>query len=266
LFSTTIQIPSASAIGSPADWVIEFRDNNDQNPVSAGVPSPNNPAGTEYTVRFGRLIYDVTTGEDGCANPIIVNCPANIDVVNEPGLCGAYVDVPVPQYGIDFTDCFDATIVNDFTGTSDGTGFYPIGTTLVTWTVTDEQGNTTSCIQVIEVQDVENPTITCPADMVVETTPTLCGAVPGSTFPLGTTTVTYTVTDIYGNEVTCSFDITVEDKESPTLACPENITVFTTPGTCDAVAEWDIPGSLQVLRIHQVRLSRLVLQQLLTPP
>jgi len=263
LFSTTITIPSASTIGSPADWVVEFRDNNDQNPVSAGIPSPNNPAGTEYTVRFGRLIYDVMTGEDGCANPVIVNCPADISVVNEPLLCGAYVDVPVPQFGVDFTDCFDATIANDYNNTNDGTGFYPVGTTLVTWTVTDEQGNTTSCIQSIVVTDVEDPVVTCPENITISTALGACGAFvtwaepeytdncpgamvssttpSGSIFLLGTTTVTYTITDLSGNSVDCSFTVTVEDNQAPNLACPEDVTVFTTPGTCDAPAVWDAP-------------------------
>jgi len=251
LFTQTLQIPSASTTGTPADWVIEFRDSNDQN------------AGVEYTVRFGRLIYDVMTGADGCANPIIINCPAAINVVNEPGLCGAYVDVPVPQFGVDFTDCFNATISNDYNNTNDGTGFYPAGTTLVTWTVTDAQGNTTSCIQVIEVEDVEAPTITCPQDLSVNTGLSVCNAAviwnapefsdncpgimvssnfeSGDVFELGTTTVTYTVTDAAGNTADCSFTVTVIDFEPPAFFCPEDVTAFTTPGTCDAMATWDLP-------------------------
>src|SRR5690606_9145916 len=39
----------------------------------------------------------------------------------------------------------------------------------------------------------------------------------GATFPLGTTTVTYTADDGRGNVVTASFDVTVEDNEDPTI-------------------------------------------------
>ena len=262
LYSTTINIPNASTNGG-GQWTVEFRDNNDQNPVSAGILTPNNPAGTEYTVRFGRIVYNVMTGEDGCAIPIIVNCPAPVNAVSQSDICGAFVDIPVPQYGVDFTDCFAATIVNDFTGTSDASGLYPVGTTVVTWTVTDAQGNTATCLQIVTVVDNTPPMITCPADVTVSTSAGTCDGIgvwaeptfsdncpgpvvtsthsSGATFPIGTTTVTYTITDLGGNSSTCSFTVTVEDNEDPVLTCPDDVTVFTRQGTCDAVAEWDAP-------------------------
>ena len=262
LFNTTLNIPNASTNGG-GQWVVEFRDNNDQNAVSDGVLSTNNPAGTEYTVRFGRIVYQSTTGEDGCALPIIANCPADVSANSQSDICGAFVDIPVPQFGVDFTDCFPATIINDFTGTSDASGLYPVGTTIVTWTVTDEQGNTATCLQVVTVTDVTPPTITCPEDVVASTAAGACGAVvgwplpefsdncpgpvitstaePGAIFLLGTTTVTYSITDLSGNTTTCSFTVTVEDTEAPEVTCPADITVFTTPGSCDAVADWNLP-------------------------
>ncbi|MDR1156047.1 MAG: HYR domain-containing protein [Bacteroidales bacterium] len=39
-------------------------------------------------------------------------------------------------------------------------------------------------------------------------------------FPVGTNTVTYTVADTSGNVATCTFDVEVEDKQSPAIACP----------------------------------------------
>ncbi len=47
LLSVTLDIPSGSTVGAPADWVLRFDDTNDQN------------ADYEYSVRFGRLTYDV---------------------------------------------------------------------------------------------------------------------------------------------------------------------------------------------------------------
>ena len=43
-------------------------------------------------------------------------------------------------------------------------------------------------------------------------------AAPGDTFPVGTTTVTYTAEDIYGNTTTAAFNITVTDDEAPVFA------------------------------------------------
>jgi len=45
LYSTTIPISGGTTTGSPANWVVQFRDTNDQNANAA-----------EYSVRFGRLI------------------------------------------------------------------------------------------------------------------------------------------------------------------------------------------------------------------
>src|SRR5437870_11975080 len=64
---------------------------------------------------------------------------------------------------------------------------------------------------------------------------------PGSTFPKGTTTVTYTAKDSSGNESTCSFTVTVIDNTPPVIAgCPSNITVNTGAGRtrCDQTATW----------------------------
>ena len=139
--------------GNLDDWVVEFRDTNDQN---VGV--------NEYSVRFGRLIYDATVtvqGTEGCADPVILNCPADITVDAPDGECDALVNVPVPQFGVDFTDCTSATIANDYTGTANASATYPAGTTTVTWTVTDAQSNTVTCTQTITV----NPG-TIPVDAV----------------------------------------------------------------------------------------------------
>jgi hypothetical protein len=49
----------------------------------------------------------------------------------------------------------------------------------------------------------------------------VCNPPSGSTFPKGTTTVVCTATDAAGNTNTCSFDVTVEDREAPVGACRE---------------------------------------------
>src|SRR5204863_2367770 len=67
---------------------------------------------------------------------------------------------------------------------------------------------------------------------------------PGSTFPKGTTTVTYTATDSSNNSSTCSFTVTVVDNTPPVISgCPSNITVNTGVGrtTCDQTATWTAP-------------------------
>ena len=62
-------------------------------------------------------------------------------------------------------------------------------------------------------------------------------APPVEVFPLGTSNVTYYVSDCTGNESSVSFNITVEDDEAPVLICPANQTVPTDPGSCQAETE-----------------------------
>jgi hypothetical protein len=116
-------------------------------------------------------------------------------------------------------------------------GSYPVGTTTITWTATDTSGNHSSCTQTITVNDTEHPTISCPANITLEptcpsgavgtytapvgsdncpgaTTTLTAGPASGSVFPIGTTTVTYTVTDAHGNSTSCSFTVTVKTPQA----------------------------------------------------
>jgi len=54
----------------------------------------------------------------------------------------------------------------------------------------------------------------CPGVTVVASPPS------GSTFPVGTTTVTATAMDAAGNTASCMFTVTVNDTQAPTIVCP----------------------------------------------
>jgi hypothetical protein len=103
------------------------------------------------------------------------------------------------------------------------------------------QGTTKNISFTVRVManDTEPPSITCPANIVKSADPGQCSTVvnytvtasddcpgavtvvcnppSGSTFPKGTTTVTCTATDVAGNSSTCSFTVTVNDVEPPTI-------------------------------------------------
>src|SRR5690606_10759635 len=138
-----------------------------------------------------------------------------------------------------------------------------VGNNTVTLSVTDIMGNTSSCTALVTVEDNIAPTITCPSDIILSNDAGQCDTVvtwtaptgadncagfnvtsshnPGDTFPIGVTTVTYTITDAAGLTNSCSFNVTVNDTENPTIACPGNITVSNDAGNCDAVVTWTAP-------------------------
>jgi len=127
---------------------------------------------------------------------------------------------------------------------------FPVGTTTVTCTATDQLNNTASCTFTVTVKDNEKPKITCPINVTVSCeTSTLPGSVgspvitdncglmpsshedasaPGSCTHEFTITRTWTAKDIHGNTNSCLQRIKVEDKKPPIITCPANITV-----TCD---------------------------------
>ncbi|MGM5470095.1 HYR domain-containing protein, partial [Flavobacteriaceae bacterium LMO-SS05] len=56
----------------------------------------------------------------------------------------------------------------------------------------------------------------------------------GAQFPVGTTTVIWTVTDSAGLTSTCQYNIVVVDNQDPVVTCPGNITVNAAAGLCNA--------------------------------
>ncbi len=103
----------------------------------------------------------------GCADVQIV-CPANIDVDNDPGTCGAIVT-------------FEATVTNPIppsviTYSQDPGTVFPVGTTTVIATATNTNG-TDQCTFTVTVTDTEALVINCPADITVSNDVGECGAV-----------------------------------------------------------------------------------------
>lgn len=135
---------------------------------------------------------------------------------------------------------------------------FPLGTTTVSVSATDAAGNTATGTFTVAVVDTTPPTLSLPANITVEATgpdgaaaaysatahDVISGDVAvtfstpsGSTFPLGTTTVTGSATDAAGNTATGSFTVTVVDTTPPTLSLPGNLTLEAT-GPDGAVATY----------------------------
>jgi uncharacterized repeat protein (TIGR01451 family) len=171
-----------------------------------------------------------------------ITAPSGITVSTDAGSCAATVTLESP---VTSDNCAVASLTNDAPAT------FPKGTTTVTWTVTDASGNTASDTQTVTVNDTENPVITAPANLIVNVDAGQCAATgvnlgtpdaadncPGftvsndapTTFPVGDTAVTWTVTDTSGNTATASQTVTVVDNIAPTIVCPANITVDAAPG------------------------------------
>lgn len=69
----------------------------------------------------------------------------------------------------------------------------------------------------------------------------------GATFPIGTTLVTWTAKDRFGNESSCSINVTVKDNEAPTFVnCSSGVTftISLSPDVCETGAIWSRPVAI----------------------
>jgi hypothetical protein len=225
------------------------------------------PSGSTFaigTTTVKCVATDAAGNKDSCSFSVTVNdnqnpsisCPANIVKNNDPGQCGA-----TASYTATGTDNCPGVIVNCIPPSG---SFFPIGTTTVTCTATDASGNQAGCQFTVTVNDTENPSVTCPANIVQSNDPGQCGAAvsytapatdncpgvlvvcsppSGSFFPVGTTPVNCTATDAAGNQASCQFTVTVNDTENPTISCPPNIVKGNDPNNCDTMVTFiAIPG------------------------
>lgn len=116
-----------------------------------------------------------------------------------------------------------------------------LGTNIVTLTVTDENGNASTCLATVTIIDSTPPVIGCPSDITIEcdedsspantgtaTATDNCDANPSITFTdivvagvgsNSTITRTWTATDVNGNSSSCDQIIEVVDTTAPTPVC-----------------------------------------------
>ncbi len=173
----------------------------------------------------------------------VITANDNKVVTTDSGQCGANVTISA--------SATDNCSIGDPTGVrSDGkalTALFPIGITTIKWNVKDVNNNSAQEVsQTVTVTDDEKPTITAPADKLINSDTDKCTAsgvslgTPStadncgvksvtsdapSIFLLGNTTVTWTVSDNSNNIQNTTQIITVEDKQvpiKPTLSNIEN--------------------------------------------
>lgn len=199
--------------------------------------SNNNGAGNTTTVTTTFTVNDTTAPS--------ITPPANITAYTGAGAttCDTTVN---PGTATAADNCSTPSISRSPSGNT-----FSVGTTTVTWTATDAAGNSSTATQTVTVIDNTPPTIAAPPNVTAYTGPgaTSCDATvsnavlgtpvasdncsvsitrspSGNTFPVGTTTVTWTATDPAGNHVSATQTVTVIDNTPPVISCPANITAY----------------------------------------
>lgn len=186
--------------------------------------------GNESQCTFTLHVRDTTAS--------VLTCPADpiVEAENPTGAIATWPPV----------EASDAVSQPTLTISHTSGGRFPLGSTPVTATATDEAGNVSSCTFHVIVRDTKAPTLKCPAPIELEaegpagTAATFAvinyvdtvssvtvstSPASGDTFPVGETSVKVRAEDASGNASECSFPVTVSDTQPPLLTCPQDVNV-----------------------------------------
>lgn len=249
--------PDASCLGTIGDYtgLVTTSDNCSsatniaisQSPVAGTIISSNTTITITVTDEAGNIQTCTFTAilSDNIA-PTITTC-ANDTIVDSGGSCTFNIpDMTSFIEGVDNCSAFaDMTVSQSpLAGTS------VTGPTIITLTLTDQNGNSTNCTVTARPNDAIPATITCPSNNTINngancdytlTDYTSVAMVsdnctgftvaqspaPGAIISSGTNEITLTVTDAGTNETSCSFFLEIIENVDPTITCPANIS------TCD---------------------------------
>jgi hypothetical protein len=181
-----------------------------------------------------------------------ITAPANVTVNTGDGAtaCGAVVDDATLGNANAADNTANVNVARN--GVPSG-NIFPVGTTTITYTATDDAGNTADATQTVTVIDNTVPVITAPAPTSASAGPTGQAAIPnvvatatasdncgpvtltqsplaGTLVGVGVHTITITATDSVGNVSTATTTFTVNDTTAPTLTAPANVTANTGVG------------------------------------
>src|SRR5215217_2003965 len=233
---------------------------------SCGTVTASPASGSFFAVGTTTVTVSSSVGGGSCSFAVTVidsasptiTCPSNQTVQAPAGQTEATVNAGTP-----IATGSNVVIGSERSDERPVTDPYPIGTTTITWSATDEFDRQAFCVQTIVVTSLDTPAISCPSNKTFNSTngctytataaeigtPTTSGAAspPGEAcplsnpcavrndglaltdaFPAGQTAITWTATNAVGT-VSCTQIITVigNDTTAPTLNVPANIVTST---------------------------------------
>ncbi|MBK9255777.1 MAG: HYR domain-containing protein [Saprospiraceae bacterium] len=193
-------------------------------------------------------------------SPVLI-CPANVIAGNNPDDGrNALIDVGQPTAN---DNCGIASIINNYNFSDDASDQYPLGTTIVIWTATDVNNNTSTCAMTVTVLDNTPPVLTCPDTLRVDcdipvpyqdfiefmmvggsavdetALDTLSFAWVNDTSSMtcpDTIARTYMISDTTGNTGFCTQIIIVTDSINPTALCRDTTIYLPSTGQVQLMA------------------------------
>ncbi|UOK42249.1 MULTISPECIES: T9SS type A sorting domain-containing protein [Flavobacterium] len=293
--TVTVSDDQAPQISAVSPIIVGTDDNSCSAIVNITVPSAsdNCNAGTASGVRddgellsaaYPKGVTTITwTYSDGNGNDAVaveqtvtvsddqapqISAVSPISVGTDDNSCSAIVNITAPSAS-DNCNPGTASGVRD-----DGellTAAYPKGTTTITWSYSDGNGNDASEVeQTVTVSDDQAPEISAVSPISVGTDDNSCSAIvnitapsasdncnPGTAsgvrddgelltaaYPKGTTTITWSYSDGNGNDASeVEQTVTVSDDQAPEISAVSPISVGTDDNSCSAIVNITAPSA-----------------------
>ena len=178
--------------------------------------------------------------------PPVVNAPPAVNASTGPGATSCGLFIPDSALGAATADdACGGQLAVARSGVPAG-NLFPVGQTVITYTATDAAGHTTQATQTVSVTDDAPPLVTPPANINANSDANSCSALVsvgtaaardncgvqsivgarsdgqplGAPYPVGTTTVNWTVTDVHGNTASAAQTVTIRDAQTPEVTGP----------------------------------------------
>jgi uncharacterized repeat protein (TIGR01451 family) len=257
---TSVCTLAVLAPNTSADFVVIYQVSGSIGNLASLTTSASATSTTAETSAVDNSSSDSTTASNPAPPPCTLTCPSNIttgsNMVNSSGQAGAIVT---------FANATTSGTCGTITSTPASGSFFAVGSSVVT----QEASTGQECSFIVTVVDDDAPTISCPANITVNETSAGAGAAvnytglsasdnggtptitcqegtdnrpSGSTFAVGTHTITCTATDEDNNtSPACSFDITVNAAPACALTPPANVSVNSPANACGTNVTYDSP-------------------------
>ena len=155
--------------------------------------------------------------------PPTISCPPEVVVLANAGCSATNVALGSPVTG---DNCAVAAVANNAPAS------YPVGTNFVIWKVTDTSGNTNTCVQLVVVQDVTPPVLTCPAAKTVDCSTAWAFDPPTALDACSGTNITVVITGVQTNGTHGELLVAswlAMDASGNTNSCTQQVTLASPP-------------------------------------
>jgi len=218
---------------------------------ATGTITPGDPITGDFPPGVHSVNWSVEDAQGNTkeeAQTITITDTTPPDVTPPPDIT---VETPLPTIAVSLGNATASDLVDgSLTPSADDTGPFAVGVHTITWSATDNAGNTGTATQIVTVNQANAPVVTAPADITIEatgpTTPVSIGtatatdvedgvisptADKASPFAVGIHIITWSAVDTDGHVGSDTQTVTVTDTTKPVLTFPSTINLEATGPT-----------------------------------